>query len=210
MPGFLEIDLVAHCGDTAEGQFVNTRTCVDVSTGRTECLAILPRTKQTVFSAIQGMRSQLPLAQLGIDLDKSTEFINDLLYHYCDYKKITFTRARPYHENDQAHVKPRVCVFRKKLAAVRRLIGYDRLDTQAQALLLQEIYQDLRLYVNFFQPVLKLVAKQHVDNKLIKRYDTAATPYQRVLASANVPLEAKARLTNLMSVSIPSSSALRS
>ncbi|HUI89733.1 MAG TPA: ISNCY family transposase [Anaerolineales bacterium] len=190
-PGFLEIDLVAHCGDTAEGQFVNTLTCVDVSTGWTECLTILPRTKQTVFSAIQGMRSQLPFALLGIDSDNGTEFINDLLYHYCDYQKITFTRSRPYHKNDQAHVE------QKNWSVVRRWIGYDRLDTQAQALLLQEIYQDLRLYVNFFQPVLKLVAKQHVDNKLIKRYDTAATPYQRVLASANVPLEAKARLTNL-------------
>src|SRR5271157_382993 len=190
-PGFLEIDLVAHCGDIAEGQFVNTLTCVDVSTGWIECLAILPRTKQAVFSAIQAMRSRLPFALLGIDSDNGTEFINDLLYHYCDYQKITFTRSRPYHKNDQAHVE------QKNWSVVRRLIGYDRLDTQAQALLLQEIYQDLRLYVNFFQPVLKLVAKQHVDNKLIKRYDRAATPYQRVLASAHVPLEAKARLTNL-------------
>jgi hypothetical protein len=190
-PGFLEIDLVAHCGDTAEGQFVNTLTCVDVSTGWIECLAILPRTKQAIFSAIQDMRSRLPFALLGIDSDNGTEFINDLLYHYCDYQKITFTRSRPYHKNDQAHVE------QKNWSVVRRLVGYDRLDTQAQSLLLQEIYQDLRLYVNFFQPVLKLVAKQHVDNKLIKRYDTATTPYQRVLAAAEVPLEAKARLTYL-------------
>ncbi len=190
-PGFLEIDLVAHCGDTAEGQFVNTLTYVDVSTGWIECLAILPRTKQAVFSAIQDMRSRLPFALLGIDSDNGTEFINDLLYHYCDYQKITFTRSRPYHKNDQAHVE------QKNWSVVRRLVGYDRLDTQVQVLLLQEIYQDLRLYVNFFQPVLKLIAKQLVDNKLIKRYDTAATPYQRVLASSVVPLLAKASLTNL-------------
>jgi hypothetical protein len=190
-PGFLEIDLVAHCGDTAEGQFVNTLTCVDVSSGWTECLAILPRTKQSVFAAIQSMQAQLPFALLGLDSDNGTEFINDLLYHYCQYQKITFTRSRPYHKNDQAHVE------QKNWSVVRRLVGYDRFETLAQAQLLQDIYQDLRLYINFFQPVLKLIAKEHMDNRIIKRYDTAATPYQRLLASPQIPLQAKARLSNL-------------
>jgi hypothetical protein len=190
-PGFLEIDLVSHCGETAEGQFVNTLTCVDISTGWTECLAVLPRNKQTVFEAIQTMRTRLPFALLGIDSDNGAEFINTLLFQYCQYQKITFTRSRPYNKNDQAHVE------QKNWSVVRRLIGYDRLDTQAQCILLQSIYQDLRLYSNFFQPVLKLLSKERVDKKTIKRYDTAATPYQRVLASTDIPLAAKARLTNL-------------
>ena len=190
-PGFMEIDLVAHCGETVEGQFVYTLTCVDISTGWTECLAVLPRSKQTVFEAIKTMRTRLPFALLGIDSDNGTEFINDLLFHYCDYQKITFTRSRPYQKNDQAHVE------QKNWSVVRRLIGYDRLDTQAQYILLQSIYQDLRLYSNFFQPVLKLISKERMDNKTIKRYDIAATPYQRVLASNDIPLEAKARLTKL-------------
>jgi len=190
-PGFLEIDLVAHCGETAEGQFVNTLTCVDISTGWTECLAVLPRNKQTVFEAIQTMRARLPFALLGIDSDNGSEFINDMLFRYCQYQKITFTRSRPYKKNDQAHVE------QKNWSVVRRLIGYDRLETQAQCSLLQSIYQDLRLYSNFFQPVLKLISKERMDKKTIKRYDTAATPYQRVLASTDIPLAAKARLTNL-------------
>jgi hypothetical protein len=190
-PGFLEIDLVAHCGDTVEGQFVNTLTCVDVSTGWTECLAVLSRNKLTVLEAIKVMRTRLPFALLGIDSDNGSEFINDPLYHYCQYQKITFTRSRPYYKNDQAHVE------QKNWSVVRHLIGYDRFETEAEYNLLQSIYQDLRLYFNFFQPVLKLVSKEHVDKKVIKHYDIAATPYQRVLASKDIQFDVKAGLSNL-------------
>lgn len=137
------------------------------------------------------MQTQLPFPLLGLDSDNGAEFINDLLYHYCDYQKITFTRSRPYHKNDQAHVE------QKNWSVVRRLVGYDRLETPEQAALLQNLYQDLRLYINFFQPVLKLIAKERHDNQILKRYDTATTPYQRLLASKVIPLEVKARLSNL-------------
>jgi hypothetical protein len=190
-PGFLEIDLVAHCGETTEGQYVNTLTCTDISTGWTECLAVFPHSKQAVFEAIQTMRIRLPFALLGIDSDNGGEFINDLLFQYCQFQKITFTRSRPYQKNDQAHVE------QKNWSIVRRLVGYDRLQTEAQCLLLHSLYQDLRLYTNFFQPVLKLVSKEHVDKKIIKRYDTAATPFQRVLDAKEIPLKVKAHLSNL-------------
>jgi hypothetical protein len=190
-PGFLEIDLVAHCGGTMEGQFLYTLTCVDLSTGWIECLAVRRRTQQAVFEAIQAMRTYLPFLLLSIDSDNGSEFINDLLYQYCLSEKITFTRSRPYQKNDQAHVE------QKNWSVVRRLIGYDRFETEEEYLLLQSIYADLRLYANFFQPVLKLVSKEHVDKKLVKRYDTAATPFQRILAAKEIPLETKARLTNL-------------
>jgi hypothetical protein len=190
-PGFMEIDLVAHCGETTEGQFVNTLTCVDLSTGWTECLAVRQRNQQTVFEAIQSMRGRLPFPLLGIDSDNGSELINDLLYRYCQTEKITFTRSRPYKKNDQAHVE------QKNWSVVRHLIGYDRFETDSEYQLLQSIYEDLRLYINFFQPVLKLISKEPVDKKVIKRYDKAATPYQRVLASKDIPLETKARLANL-------------
>jgi hypothetical protein len=190
-PGFLEIDLVAHCGQTTEGQYINTLTCVDLSTGWIECLAVYQRTQQAVFEAIQSMRTRLPFLLLGLDSDNGGEFINNLLFQYCLSEKITFTRSRPYQKNDQAHVE------QKNWSVVRRLIGFDRFETEEEYLLLQSIYADLRLYANFFQPVLKLVSKEHVDKKLIKRYDTAATPYQRVLAAKDIPFETKARLTNL-------------
>jgi hypothetical protein len=190
-PGFLEIDLVAHCGQTTEGQYVNTLTGLDLSTGWIECMAVRQRTQQAVFEAIKTMRTHLPFLLLGLDSDNGGEFINDLLYQYCLSEKITFTRSRPYKKNDQAHVE------QKNWSVVRRLIGYDRFETEAQYLLLQSIYADLRLYANFFQPVLKLISKEHMDKKLLKRYDQAATPFQRVLAAKDIPLETKARLTNL-------------
>jgi hypothetical protein len=190
-PGFLEIDLVAHCGGSMEGQFLYTLTCVDLSTGWIECLAVRNRTERAVFETIRIMRLQLPFLLLGLDSDNGGEFINDLLYRYCLSEQITFTRSRPYQKNDQAHVE------QKNWSVVRRLVGYDRFETEEEFLLLQSLYQDLHLYANFFQPVLKLVAKEQVDKKVIKRYDTAATPFQRVLASKDIPFETKAHLTNL-------------
>jgi hypothetical protein len=176
-PGFEEIDLVAHCGQTTEGQYLNTLTVTDLATGWTECLAIRQKSQHLVSEAIRELRTRLPFALLGIDSDNGSEFINDLLYRYCLDEQITFTRSRPYRKNDQAHVE------QKNWSVVRHVIGYDRLETEAEWNLLKDIYADLRLYVNFFQPVLKLMGKERVGEKVIKRYDTAATPYQRVLAS---------------------------
>jgi len=189
-PGFVEIDLLAHCGNSVEGQYLNTLTAVDVSTGWTECLAIFQKTQFAVFEAIQELRRRLPFPLLGIDSDNGTEFINELLYRYCMQEQITFTRSRPYKKNDQAHVE------QKNWSIVRRTIGYDRFETQSELALLRRIYQDLRLYTNFFQPVLKLIGKVQVDGKLIKQHDTASTPFRRVLAAEQVSLEVKTNLMN--------------
>ena len=179
-PGFEEIDLVAHCGQTTEGQYLNTLTVTDLATGWTECLAILHKSQHLVSGAIRELRTRLPFPLLGIDSDNGSEFINDLLYRYCLDEQITFTRSRPYRKNDQAHVE------QKNWSVVRHVIGYDRYETEAELAVLKAIYQDLRLYINFFQPVLKLIGKEQVDGKVIKRYDTATTPYQRVLVSPYV------------------------
>jgi len=187
-PGFVEVDLVAHCGESVEGQFLNTLTTTDVSTGWTECVAVLHRSQHLVFAAIQSMRQRLPFPLLGLDSDNGGEFINDILYRYCQDQQVTFTRSRPYKKNDQAHVE------QKNWSVVRHLIGYDRFETQEELQLLNSIYNDLRLYVNFFQPVLKLIGKEQVGKKTVKRYDEAATPYQRVLRSDQVDLAVKARL----------------
>jgi hypothetical protein len=190
-PGFVEIDLVAHCGITTEGQYLNTLSCVDIATGWMECLGLPNKTQQAVSQAILILRQQLPFPLLGLDSDNGSEFINDTLYRYCLAEQITFTRSRPYRKNDQAHVE------QKNWSVVRHTIGYDRLETTDELDLLKSIYEDLRLYINFFQPVLKLVGKDRLDGKTIKKYDLAATPFRRVLASDQVSLEVKASLTNL-------------
>ena len=190
-PGFMEIDLVAHCGNSTEGQFLNTLTCTDVCTGWTDITGLPHRSQEAVCDAVQLMRQRLPFPLLGIDSDNGGEFINDLLYRYCLNEKITFTRSRPYKKNDQAHVE------QKNWSVVRHTVGYDRWETQQELALLESIYDDLRLYINFFQPSFKLIAKERIGNRTIKRYDTAKTPYQRVLERKDISLEAKARFMNL-------------
>ena len=190
-PGFMEIDLVAHCGNTTQGQYLNTLTCTDLSTGWTDVTALPCRSQEAVSKTIHQMRQRLPFALLGIDSDNGSEFINDLLYRYCLDEKITFTRSRPYQKNDQAHVE------QKNWSVVRHTVGYDRWETEQELALLEDIYNDLRLYINFFQPSFKLLAKERIGNKTRKRYDPAKTPYQRVLERKDISLEAKARLMNL-------------
>jgi hypothetical protein len=190
-PGFLEIDCVAHCGEDVSGQFLCTLTCTDLCTGWTEMLALLRRSQEAVCCAIDAMRQQLPFLLLGIDSDNGAEFINDLLYRYCLNEHITFTRSRPFQKNDQAHVE------QKNWSVVRHLIGYDRLESDEQYAMLQSIYQDWRLYVNFFQPVLKLIGKERMGNKVIRRYDPARTPYHRVMERDDVSLARKAHLLHV-------------
>lgn len=124
-PGFLEIDLVAHCGESAAGAYLCTLNCVDVATGWTECVAVANKGQGAVFAALQLVRERLPFPLLGIDSDNGSEFINDQLVRYCQHEKITFTRCRPYRKNDQAHVE------QKNGSVVRQLVGYDRYTTPA-------------------------------------------------------------------------------
>lgn len=190
-PGFVEIDLVAHCGDSTHGEYINTLTAVDVTTGWTECLPLANRSQRQVSAAILLLRQRLPFPLLGIDSDNDSAFINDNLYRYCEKEEITFTRSRPYKKNDQAHVE------QKNWSVVRRLIGYDRYESPQALALFETIYEDVRVYINFFQPVLKLIDKHRVGSKLIKHYDTARTPYRRVLESPEVVDKDKKSLRQL-------------
>lgn len=190
LPGFMEFDLVAHCGISTEGTYLNTLTGTDLATGWTDIRAIGNKTQSAVAQAIIELRQDLPFPLLGLDSDNGSEFINNTLFSYCISEQITFTRSRPYQKNDQAHVE------QKNWSVVRHTVGYDRLETPEELSLLRSVYIDLRLYINFFQPVLKLVGKERVDGRTIRTYDKAITPFRRVLALDTIPLEVKARLTN--------------
>lgn len=190
-PGFVEMDLVAHCGETTAGEYLNTLCTVDIDTRWCELLALPNKGQRATFEGIQAMRKQLPFPLLGIDSDNGSEFINHHLYRYCQQEQITFTRSRPFRKNDQAHVE------QKNWTAVRQTIGYDRYESSETLTLLRAIYADLRLFINFFQPVMKLVHKTRVGSKARRKYDTAQTPYQRVLASAYISQDAKEQLRQL-------------
>jgi len=187
-PGFLEADLVAHCGMSASGEYLNTLTLTDITTTWTVCLPLLNRSQRAVKTAIDRARTRLPFPMLGLDSDNGSEFINVHLLRYCQQEQITFTRSRPYKKNDQAHVE------QKNGSIVREFVGYDRYEGHEANRRLDALYMVLNLYVNFFQPVMKLVSKERVGNKVKKRYDTAKTPYQRTLESDQVSDEVKQRL----------------
>ena len=187
-PGFVEVDLVAHCGDRADGEFIHTLSLVDILTAWFECQAVANRGQAAVFDGLMTVQGRLPFPLRGLDSDNGSEFINHHLYRYCQDQNIVFTRSRPYRKNDQAHVE------QKNWSVVRRQIGYDRYDTPQALAAINELYGLMHLYVNFFLPVLKVKSKKRVDGKMKKKYDQAQTPYQRVLASPVVSEEVKAQL----------------
>lgn len=182
-PGFVEIDLVGHEGGDPSGDYIQTLDMTDVCTGWTETQAVKNKARVWVFEALKEIRKRLPFKLLGIDSDNGSEFINDHLYGYCEEEKITFTRARAYRKNDNCYVE------QKNYSVVRRAVGYHRYDTPQQLRLLNQLYSRLRLYTNYFQPVMKLEEKIRVGSKVKKKYDQPKTPYQRVLESPQVEKE---------------------
>ena len=176
-PGFLEVDLVHHCGETTEGFYLTTLCAVDVTSGWSECMPVWGKGQSRVGGAIHRIRQRLPFPLLGLDSDNGSEFINQHLYTYCQRESITFTRSRSYKKNDSCHVE------QKNWSVVRRLIGYDRYNSRAALETLDRIYTILRLYINFFQPSMKLVSKTRHGARVHKVYDQALTPYQRLLRS---------------------------
>lgn len=176
-PGQVQADLVTHCGVNPAGSFVVTLTVVDVATGWTECRAALTRNKVLVKSALHIIRGQLPFPLTSLHTDNGAEFLNDALLAYCRREEIGFTRGRAYKKNDQAWVE------QKNGAVVRRYVGYHRYQDKLAQARLNFLYDWVRLYVNYFQPVRRLIQKDRRGAKVIKRFDTAATPYQRLLAS---------------------------
>ena len=175
-PGHLEVDLVAHCGESTEGFYVNTLTGVDIATGWVVCRGVWGKGQDRVGGAVHEMARGLPFALLELHSDNGGEFINHHLHAYCQRRGITFTRSRPYRKNDNAHVE------QKSWTSVRRLIGYDRYASRAALERLQEVHRLAAPYQNFFQPVRKLIHKSRHGARVHRIYDTAKTPYQRLLA----------------------------
>ncbi len=187
----MQADLVAHCGDSAEGFYLTTLSVVDVATGWHEPMAVWGKGQDRVGGAIQHIRERLPMPMLGLDSDNGGEFINRNLLSYCARNRITFTRSRSYKKNDSCHIE------QKNWSIIRRTVGYQRFSSKAAYEILGELYMVLRLYVNFFQPVLKLVAKSRHGARVHKVYDTAKTPYQRILTSGVLTQERKHQLASI-------------
>ncbi len=180
-PGFLEADLVVHCGGNVYGGYLYTLTLTDIATGWTECLPLLNRSPETVLAVLKKARMLLPFPLLGLDTDNGKEFINKAMVAYCQQEQITFTRGRPECLNDNCHIE------QKNGAVVRKIVGYDRLVSELAYQQLGELYQALRFLVNAFQPSMKLQSKQMEGEHERRVYDGAKTPLHRVLFSGVLP-----------------------
>jgi len=176
-PGFIEGDLVAHCGESSENFYLTTLSTVDVASGWHEAVPVWGKGQERVGGAVNRVKERLPMPMLGFDSDNGSEFINRGMYDYCRRHHITFTRSRAYKKNDSCHVE------QKNWSVVRKKIGYHRLSSKAAYEALDSVYALLRLHVNFFKPVRKLIGKTRNGAKTHKVYDIAKTPYQRLLTS---------------------------
>lgn len=195
MPGYLEIDLVAHCGGSLAGQFVYTLNSTDIQTGWVERRAVLGKGKVGILNAVFDIRSALPFRLRGIDSDNGEEFINYQLLDFCvkSRPQIKFTRGRPYKKNDNAYIE------QKNDTHVRQLLGWDRYDNQEAIDAINDLYEnEQRLFDNLFKPSMKLIEKTRVGSKVVRHYDKAKTPFKRLLESRSYHKGKMGRLKGLV------------
>jgi hypothetical protein len=184
-PGHFEVDLVHHCGISASGHYVHTLQMIDVATGWSERVALLGRSYRVVQDGFKRSLARLPFRVLEVHPDNGSEFLNHHLVRFWkDTVRIEhLSRSRAWHKNDNRFVE------QKNDSLVRAYLGYDRLDTVEQTLLLNQLYDLMWLYYNFFQPVMRLAEKivlPAVDGRgtrIKRRFDEARTPFDRLCAT---------------------------
>jgi hypothetical protein len=192
-PGVMEADTVAHCGNSLDGDFIWSLTMTDIFSGWTENRAVWNKGYDGVRQAIAHIEHQVPFGLTGFHSDNGGEFLNHHLIRYFHERHlpVEYSRSRPYHKNDTAHVE------QKNYTHVRLLLGYDRLDNAALLPPINQLYEAWALFNNFFCASLKLVRKTKIGSRYHKTYDVPQTPYQRLMASPDVNEALKTHLTEL-------------
>jgi len=187
--GNIQIDLVEHCGQSAAGEFICTLSNTDISSGWWEGEAVMGRGQERTFSGLKQCRHRFPFSWKEIHSDNGTEFINWHLLKYIHKEKLEFSRSRPYKKNDNCLVE------QKNWTHVKKFVGYSRYDSKKEKDILNNLYRnELRLYKNFFQPVIKLISKERINGKIHRKYDTPKTPYHRIIESKEIPERTKQEL----------------
>lgn len=188
----VQIDLVEQCGQSADGEFVYAISATDIGTGWWEGGAVLGRGAEGIMMAVAEMEGRCPFPWVEIHTDNDTAFINAHLFRYTERRHLGFSRSRPYMKNDNCFIE------QKNGTHVRRTIGHRRYDTAEELSIIQTLFRtDLRLYKNFFQPIIPLLSKERIGGKVKRRYGTPQTPYKRVMMSSQVSAEIKKDLTAL-------------
>jgi len=191
-PGHIEMDCLLHCGTSVAGRYAETLNMLDIHTHWNELIAFVNKTDVKVIGSFHIARKYFPFSIKSIDFDNGSEFINKRLVGYCQREDIKFTRSRPYRKNDQAYVEG------KNFQSIRKLIGYDRIESEEITAMLNDIYRnEHRLLTNFFYTTMKLKTKKRIGGKVTKKYYEAKTPYQRLLESKLINNEKKNELREL-------------
>ncbi|MBI3626529.1 integrase [Candidatus Uhrbacteria bacterium] len=188
--GFMEMDTVAHCGSNLSGEFIYSLDLVEIATGWSEQIAIMGKGEAGVIRAIEAVKKGLPFTLKGLDSDTGSEFVNWHMVKFCQQNNLFFTRSRPDRKNDNAYVE------QKNYTHIRKWLGYVRYDKPEQLNRINDLYRnELRLFNNFFRPVMKIKEREKINNSVCrKKYDVAQTPYQRLMKSKQIPPETKSQL----------------
>jgi len=200
IPGYMEADTVAHCGNALAGEFANSLTMTDLFSGWTENRVTWTKEAERVVSAMKSIEDQLPFDLIGVAVDNGSEFLNKDVEAYLRQREapVNLVRRRPYKKNDNAHVE------QKNWTHVRQLFGYDRFDDPKLIGLMNEIY---RAYwnplQNYFTPVLKLKSKERIGGRIKKVYDDPRSPFKRLLESPAIPETTKMRLKDNFTLKNP-------
>lgn len=195
--GYGQVDTVVHSGPKLMGSMVYTVNYTDVATYWQEPIAQLNKGEQATYDSLQTIRDRLPFPMIGLHPDSGSEFINKVGVPWCEANNIDLSRSRPNKKNDNCYVEQRNRVV------VRKYVGYERYDCVEAVAVMNELYESLRLYINFFQPTYKLIRKekrvlkadgQQAAKPYKRIYDKIRTPYQRVLDRTDVSDENKQKL----------------
>jgi transposase InsO family protein len=180
-PGHFEVDLVHHCGPNNDGHYIHSLQMIDVATGWSERAATLGRSYRVMRDAFGRIVERCPLPILEIHSDNGSEFLQHHMIRFWQEEVggVTLSRGRPYRKNDQRFVE------QKNSTLVRNYLGYERLDTVVQTNFLNRLYEWMGIYYNLFQPVMRMVEKEIVQEpdgstRTKRRYDEARTPFERL------------------------------
>lgn len=187
-PGALEIDLVEHNGGSSHGLFAYTLSVVDIVSAWSARRAILGKGQRGIHAALAFILSNWPFSPWGLHSDNGSEFLNDILFRFATAHSLSFTRGRPYHKNDNAHVE------QKNRTLVREIVGYQRYDSPAHIEWLNSVYDLLDVYANLVLPSMKVISKTRLGAHIRKTFDTPATPLARLVRAGALSPDSQSAL----------------
>jgi hypothetical protein len=187
--GQIQLDGVEHCGQTAAGDYLNTISHTDIASHWWEGEAVMGKGKMATVKTIDNCRKRFPFDWIEIHPDNGSSFINYFLWDYANESKLEFSRSRPSKKNDNCFVE------QKNSQNVRKVVGHVRYDTKREQAILNDLYRnELRLYKNYFQTVMRLEQKERAKGHIYRKYQEAKTPYQWLMDNPDIPKEVKQRL----------------